>query len=455
MKKVLLLLITLSIVLPLYSEEVSLTVDQAVEMALENNIGLQMNAISLRTKERAKDTVWNNFLPSMNATAGINHSDRLFGAETAPVDIAFFNPMTSSLDSVTYDAPIEASNSVVLGFQASLPINMALGKGIHQTVLDYEAGKLAYEKAATELEVNIRKQFWLIKALETGIELERRNIETLDKRYRQTEINYQNGLVPELAVLAARVSLENAKPGLSQKMAELENTKAFFKFLMGIDQDDSVNLLGELTVTIEEFDAMDLTSRFLSQRLDVQEINHQAESIQNTLEMTRLYNLTPTLNLGVEWGTKVSDPFESENWNGFLDQYTISATLIFPIDSFIPSSKKDNQLREIQDGLDSLNLARKQVYENAAIEIRTLVRKLENSSSTLSAYAFNVDLAERSYRLNNEAYELGTVELLDVEDAQDKLYQAEFAVLFEKFNYLSTLLDLEVALNSSLEEIRE
>jgi len=456
MKRFAIVLFVISISCPLFSEELILSVDQAVEMALEQNIGLQMNAISLRTKERAKDTVWNNFLPSMNATAGLNRSDRLIGSETTSVEVPYVTPgPPPSIDMFSFDAPIEPTTSMVLGFQASLPINMALGKGIHQTILDYEAEKLSYEKAARELEVNIRKQFWLIKALEAGIELDKRNIETLDKRYRQTEINYQNGLVPELAVLSARVSLENAKPGLSQKIAELDNTIAFFKFLTGIDQDDELKLDGDLTVTVESFDAQDLTSRFLSQRLDVQEINHQAESLKNTLDMTRLYNLTPTLNLGVEWGTKVDDPFESENWDGFLDQYTISATLIFPIDSFVPGSKKNVQQQEIQDGLDNVNLARKQVYENAAIEIRNLVRKLDNSEKTLSAYAYNVELAERSYRLNNEAYDLGTVELLDVEDAQDKLYQAQFAVLFEKFNYLSTLLDLELALNSRLEEMRE
>ncbi|MDA3850898.1 MAG: TolC family protein [Spirochaetaceae bacterium] len=441
MKKTMTILLIMMLLLPLMAEEFSIDVDQAVEMALENNLSLQSNAIDLRTKKRAMDSAWNAFIPSINASVGLTQSDKLFGDPA-------INPYTF--------AEQEASTSMSVGLNMSLPINMALGNGIKQTILDYEAGQLSYEVASRQLEVNIQKQFWGIKTQQASVELERNNIETLEKRYQQTLINFENGLVPELSVLSSRVSLENQRPKLNQNLAELESSLAFFKFLLGLDQQDNLTLLGDLNADLlDPLDSAQLVGQFLNQRLDIQQINQQLRSLENTKTMTSLYNLTPILNLGLSWGSQVSDePFNSDSWDPFYDNLSLSATLVIPLDGFIPRSSKDVQIRELQDGLDSLNLARQQALENASIEINNLVRKLETSRITLEAYGYSVELADRNYRLTNEAYQLGTVELLEVQTAQDQLYQAQFAVLFERFNYQSTLLDLELALNSKIEEIR-
>ncbi|MDR1024414.1 MAG: hypothetical protein LBL56_01710, partial [Treponema sp.] len=45
------------------AETMRLTVDEAVKLALENNLSLQTGAIALDTKRRANDLVWNQFLP--------------------------------------------------------------------------------------------------------------------------------------------------------------------------------------------------------------------------------------------------------------------------------------------------------------------------------------------------------------------------------------------------------
>ncbi|MDR2747269.1 MAG: TolC family protein, partial [Treponema sp.] len=42
-----------------------LTVEEAVDLALKNNLSLQAGAITLDTKKRASDLVWNQFLPDL------------------------------------------------------------------------------------------------------------------------------------------------------------------------------------------------------------------------------------------------------------------------------------------------------------------------------------------------------------------------------------------------------
>ena len=61
-----------------------------------------------------------------------------------------------------------------------------------------------------------------------------------------------------------------------------------------------------------------------------------------------------------------------------------------------------------------------------------------------------MELAEKAYNMTYEAYRVGTTEILDVRDSESQLSQAKLGLLNEKYTYLTTLLDLEYAINAKL-----
>ena len=89
------------------------------------------------------------------------------------------------------------------------------------------------------------------------------------------------------------------------------------------------------------------------------------------------------------------------------------------------------------------------------MEIKTLVMQLNKSMEQLETLILNIDLAHEAYRLSQEAYDAGSKELLEVKDAERDLNTAKLEVLKEKYNYITGLLDLEYALNATLEQIKE
>lgn len=439
-------------------------VDEAVAMAVENNIQLQMNELELATKKRTMQTVWNRFLPSIRANIALSHSRQLFGEDYNSY-YAFPNPAANSFTYDGYDGTIydsawilesesEPATALSAGLSMSLPLNLALASGIRQTVIDYQGGQLDYHIAQRQLELDIRKQFWLILTQQASIELDERNLQALQRRYDQTLANYQNGLVPEISLLSARVSLENARPQLAKSRSQLESSIAFFKFLLGVDQSRELQLDGVLDVQLVDLDAGQLIDSYLSRRLDIQQMDQQIRSLENTKTVSTMSAKTPNLVFGLNYGTQVSDePFSADSWDPFYDSLSLSVALDIPIDALIPGSQADVGIAEIQDGIDSLRLARAQVRDSAMMEIEDLVRQLDSSKAALEAYEYNVELAQRSYEMNSAAYRQGTTELLEVEDSQDSLQEAQFAVLYEKYNYLAALLDLEYAVNTSIDEI--
>ena len=86
------------------------------------------------------------------------------------------------------------------------------------------------------------------------------------------------------------------------------------------------------------------------------------------------------------------------------------------------------------------------------MEITNLVNKLNTSRKTIEANTSSVGLAQRNYELTEEAYNVGTRELLDVESRQQDYLQAVQQLLLAKYEYIAGLLDLEYALNTPMSE---
>lgn len=105
---------------------------------------------------------------------------------------------------------------------------------------------------------------------------------------------------------------------------------------------------------------------------------------------------------------------------------------------------------ETRDTIEKISMGFNQMVYQAELEIRNLVKKLDKANVAIKAMELNVAMAQKAYQLTEQGYRAGTIEYLDVKDAENTLVQARLGVLSEKFNYLSALLDLEKALNTKL-----
>ena len=182
-----------AVTLPLCAQESStgprkIGVDEAVALAEKGDEGLAQAAIALQAKSRALGLVWNNFLPSVVASAGVADN----GTSTSA----------------------SGSNQLAAtgGVSASLNLSAATGDARRLLKLEYESQILAYEKAKSSLELSVRKEVYTILLDEERLKQARQNIERESESYAQTEARYKAGLASEIDLLSANVSLESLKP---------------------------------------------------------------------------------------------------------------------------------------------------------------------------------------------------------------------------------------------------
>jgi len=464
MKKILsVLVISFVLITMISAETVVLDIEKSVELALENNLGLKSSRIDVEIKKRASDLSWNRFIPTVQASSTMmrwnleQSGTSLIGSGIETI-IPGVGTNYSDVLSVGYDLPQWGLSA---GLDFSLNLSYALFKEMKGTKLDYEAGLISYETALKQLERDVRKNFYNILVYEENLWLMEQNIEAANNRFEQAKINYKNGLVPELSVLSAQVGYENLKPALTEMKLGYDIMKDGFKILLGIDLSEDISLEGDIIINPVFLNTEQLTNHFLNRRLDIQSMNKSVESLENSKAALKLQTMTPMLNLGLNFDPAFqSDPLENNWFDNIEDNWSQQSgmfrmTLAMSLDSFLPWSKTQTGIRDMEDGISQLKLGIAQANAGAELEIKTIVMKLNKSMEQLETLILNISLAHEAYRLSQEAYDAGSKELLEVKDAERDLNTAKLEVLKEKYNYITGLLDLEYALNATLEEIKE
>lgn len=429
------LVISLLLVTIISAETTILDIEKSVEMALGNNLGLKSSRIDLQMKKRTSDLSWNRFIPSVQVSSSM---------------------MRWNLEQI-----VIPQWGLSAGLDLSLNLNYALFKEMEGTKLDYEAGLISYETALKKLERDVRKNFYNILVFEENLWLMEQNIEAANNRFEQAKINYRNGLVPELSVLSAQVGYENLKPTLSEMKLGYQTMLNGFKILLGIDLEEEIVLEGDIVIEPVHLDTEQLTNYFLGGRLDLLSMNKTVQSLENAKAGLKLQTMTPMLSFGLNFDPVYGrDPwtnnwFENmgDNWSQQSGMFRM--TLAMSLDSFLPWSKAQAGIRDMEDGITQMKLGIAQTRTGARMEIKTLVMKLNKSMEQLETLILNISLADEAYRMSQEAYNAGSKELLEVKDSERDLNTTKLEVLKEKYNYITGLFDLEYALNATLEEIKE
>ncbi|MBF9016424.1 MULTISPECIES: TolC family protein [unclassified Oceanispirochaeta] len=418
-------LIILLCVTAVYIQAMDLTVDEAVEIALEQNLELQSTYIGQRTLEREKNSNWNEFLPDASVSAGLGKTN-------------------------TQDAGYPEYWNLSLGFNTSLDLSADTYFQIKDTIMDYQKGLITQDIAVQKLKRDVRKAFYYIILIRETIDVNIDMIDTAFKRYERAKVNYELGNIAYVEVLSYQVAWENMKPQLINLENSYETSLWEFKRLLGIDLEENIVIVGEIESDIQIFDSENIISEYMYDRLEVQYFSKLVEQIRVKKGMAAAQTMTPVLGLGYSWNSMMDDPFGDEidnpEWNDNSGSMNMSLTL--PLDGFIPNSQKNLYVKKYKDQLERAELTLENQVRGNAIDIQSVVLLLNKSASTIDSLELNVDLAQENYNLVDSSYTEGILDFLDVQNADDELNKAKLMVVDEKYNYISALMDLQYIINN-------
>jgi len=443
-----------------------LSPDEAVKLAVENNLALKSSQTSLSTKKRASDYSWNQFIPSVTLGGSIlrdNEKSQVTGIAPVPwqdemammglkkSDVEITVPGVGTFYNYVTSYSVDSPQWHIAGtIQASLNISVAMFENMKRLRLDYEGGLLTYEKAKIQLERDIRKAYHNILLVQENIALLRGSFQNAERQVQMAQANYKAGLAPELTLLQAQVARENIRPVIDQAENGLKLSMAQFATYLGLGYDTVFELI---PVSNEEnfipVDIAEMISKAAANKPDILELKQNILMMQSARK-AQIGALYPSLSLS--WsGTSafIKDPW-ADSWFKSKDDWKNSGSLTISLGlrlhSLIPFSADFQGIKNLDDQINTTSIGLSQLINGTEIEIYNIVLTLEKTRVNTEALQKNVDMAERSYKLTEQAYQAGLQDLFQVQSAEQSLRQARVQMLEQHFNYLNGLIDLEYAI---------
>jgi outer membrane protein TolC len=331
----------------------------------------------------------------------------------------------------------------------SWTFSAAMLEGIKAAHADYEAGQISWKQAQKETEVNVRKLFYTLLMMQESYKITQATLENAKSRAAQAETNYRSGRGPELQLLQAQVTYENAIPDVLRAGQELNQNLATFAFLLGMTGTE-IELVGEIESEYFELDKNALVLSALQ--------NHEFQSLRKNIEVLdvnqktlKLQAYTPFLQLSWDYQPMAG---MTDLQNGISSPWTdnggLSFTLGMNLTNLLPWSVAQQQIKDLNANLQKMRIDLDTLSESTKNDISAKIDSLELSRSQIDAMRRNITLAQRAYDSTLESYRSGAAELLTVRDSESALNQAKLALIREKYNYLTGIIDLEYAVNMKL-----
>ncbi|PKL25705.1 MAG: hypothetical protein CVV46_15840 [Spirochaetae bacterium HGW-Spirochaetae-2] len=413
----------------LQAQSLSLDLDQALDMARQNNLGLKSNMIDIRAAQRDQDTSWNLFLPSVSANL----------SQSGSTDVFSTTPAARSLSGLS------------AGLSVSLTLNPAVKEQLHSYDLNYSLQQVTYAQALAEVERNVTKSFYYLLAETKNLELQQDNLEMAEKQFAKVSVNFERGFASELELLSSQLGVERLKPSYQQSLNAYRTQLLGFKVLLGLPLDTELELVGELPDQVLSVGTESLRNQ-VSSALAFTVLDMNIVSLENTKRLQRRTSLGPSIRLSANYmltteGTKAGITLPLSD----VAQYSIEVNI--PLDGHIPNSRIPVSLAKIQDSIDKLQLNKQQTRTQLEQSVIMQVQNLENLIGQMEVARANRSLTERVYGMTVAQYEAGYTDYLAVEDAQHDLFSAEQNILYLQYQYASALVDLAYDLNIDIAQL--
>ena len=405
------------------AQPLMLTLEQALEIALNENPTVKIADQTVEVKKFAKKGAFASLWPEISASATWQRY----------VKKQRFHIMGQTME-------VGTTNNYSAGLQAVMPlVNVQLWKSLQLSAQDVELAVEQARASRIDMVEQISKAFYQVLLAKDSHAVYKRVYDNAVENHKIVEKKYAVGSVSEYDFIRSQVSISNAEPNLLNAENAIVVGLWQLKALLGMDLQLDIDCAGSLAdfeqVMLSGYSAEgDLTNNTTLKQIDIQE-----EMLGKQLEMQRAANL-PSLALTANYNYTAMDEtmkFSNYKWNPYS---VMVVSLDVPI---FAGGKRRANIAQAKLNLNNLELQR----TNAERQLRTALMQYESNMRTnvkeFYASSQNIAQAKRGYDIAVKRYEVGGGTLVDVDNSQLAYTQAELSRSTAIFNYLVNRTSIE------------
>ena len=434
---------------------VVITLDQALQIALSENIAVKVADKEIERTKYAKRGTYAALFPQIDGSGSYQR--------TIKRQVVYFdgNPMaglggSSSGSGSTSGTGSEGStssskgggiemgrlNTMSFGVSAAMPIiNAQLWESVKITGMDVE---LAVEKARSSrlnMVSQVKNAYYAALFAKEAFDVYREVYENALNNYYETEKKYNVQKATELDMARAKTNVANAIPNVYNAESSVMLSLWQLKAVMGVDLEMNIDVVGSINdyAGMLEYDTAQHNEISLESNSTMKQLAIQAEELARSIRLKQ-YAYIPTLSLAFNFsGNTMFNDVPSSQWN-WTPYSTVGLSLQIPIFSGL---KRMNDVKQARNQYQQMQYNITDTERNLKIAIRQSLNTMDTNVKSYSAAEEAVDAAQKAYNIASKSYEVGRATLTDLNDAQLALTQAKLSQSQAIYNFVVAKTSLE------------
>ncbi len=441
------------------AENLSLNLDQAIEMALENNHDTKKALLEVDKAQAAIDEAYGYAYPTVDLSGQYHHFLEKPKMPFPDLEGQFGKGMIETLNqfklitSQEYtDAMKQFDNSggetlsdaftQTNNFETKLAVSQVLFSsavftGIGASEDYYNLSKEQLKSVVNKTVFDVKKTFYGVLLAKEARDILQQSFENAQTNLSNVKAFYEQGLAAEYDKMQAEIQVENIRPQVLEAENRLKDATNGLKMILGLDNEAEITLLGELDYLVYNLNSYnDLKNTALEENYDIRTLKSKVKLDQAQIELTESEYWPTIAAFGNLSYNGVSNDFDFTTYSSALVGLNFSINLFQGGRTF--HKRQQNEISKMQTETQ-IN----QMKEYLSMDIKTKLNEIERVQSSLEAQERNVKLAEKAYTMSEVRYKEGSGTQLEVLNADIALKQAKTNRLNSVYNYITAIAELD------------
>ena len=396
-------------------EELQLSIQDAINIALENNRMIINADLAKQKSQLALKEAIRNGLPQIAGKIDYNNS---LGAE---INIKF-----SDLAPATV-IPIKPTSNLNLT-TSQMIFNGNYWVGLKTAELATEITDIQYAKTNLDVRSQVIQNYYLYQSTDRMLEILSSNVDNLDDLYKKTQSLHQAGMIEGTEVDQLKIQQTALGNVLQSTKRQKEMIGNMLRFQLGVDMTIEFNLTESLDSLIKQHllspdlaNEMDITAN-----VDYQMVKKQEEISREMIRMQQALYL-PTITAFHQYTEKL-----------LVSNFDMTAKNMLGLQMNIPifsSGVRMSKVNQAKVDLASVQNSRQLMEDQLGLQDRQLKFNYQSAVESFKNQSENVEVAKRVYDKLQLKFKNGTISGLD-------LIQANNNYLKSESDYITALLEV-------------
>jgi len=474
------------------STVIDLTLEEAVDRALENNLGLQSARLNPEIQDLGLEQAQAAFRPTFNSSVGYNNASsqstsQLDGGARITTERNTFNfglgqtlPWTGGRVTASFNNARTSTDNIFAtrnpNFNSSLSLNytqsLLSGRRIDQQraalgtqVIQRRIVDIQLRGEAENVANQVRAAYWNLRSQIEQIEIQRRSLAQAEQLLENNRVRVRAGTMVEMDLAQAEVQVANAEQALLNAEIQWRAQELAFKRLLISGTGDPLwqQTVNPVDLPVFEERAVDIAGAVeeaLDRRTDVQAQREQRQVALMNLDVTRESTL-PDLNLSAGYSLQGvgGDLFSRSGLGGEpellerggyrdglqsianFDTPSLNVSLNFSYPLGMQAGRANLERARLQLRQSDLSLRNQEL--GIETEVTNAGLSVNNAFLQLQAATRSRQAAERSLEAELTRFEVGASTNFQVVTAQDALTSARLSELRAVIGYVNALAEFD------------